>query len=114
MYNRSGFESHCSYKAIQAIREGEGSKQEKRQSIAAIFGTDEEETEVAIRRIVSVLCLNEYFKHIFGKEVSEATARELRELRIDPVRYQVWRPGSKKIPFEHLVSTIDFLFNEMR
>ena len=82
--------------------------------MAEVFGTDEEETETAIRRVVSVLCLNEYFKHIYGKDVTEAKKKELLAIQTDPVRYSLWKPGSNKVPFDFLVTTIDFLFNEMK
>ena len=114
MYNRSGFDNSCAHKTITLIREGEPDKKERRRAVSQIFGTSEEETETAIRRVVSVLCLNEYFKYVFGKSVTEAKKKELLELQLDAVRYTMWKTGSKKVPFDHLVRTIDFLLNEMR
>ena len=114
MYHMTGQESNCAYKAVAAIRSDKLSRSERRQKVSQIFGMELDETEVAIQRVVSVLCLNEYFRYTFGKDVVEAKPRELTELKTDVIRYQTWRPSSKKVPFNHIITAIDFLFNELR
>ena len=97
-----------------SLRESESSKNEKREKIAAAFRLDVSEIESSVRRVVSVMCLNEYFKHIYGKSVIDARKSELTSLISDPTRYQMWRQESRKVSFEHIVMSIDFLLKQLR
>ena len=60
-------------------------------------------------RVVSVLCLNEYFKYVFDKEVTEAKAKELDSLAMNPERYRAWKSNARKVRFDDIVTAIDFL-----
>lgn len=74
-----------------------------------MFDMSVEETNVAVRRVIAVLCVNEYFRYIFDKEVTEAKAKEMDLLKTQPERYEAWKSNARKIRFTDLITTIDFL-----
>lgn len=114
MYFRKGFKNKCLHGHLQDLRGRGLPRVELKAKVAGVYGVDLEETEVAIKRLVSVLCLNEYFRYSYGKDLLEARAGELAALRSDQTRYEKWKAGSKKIPFKHLVAAIDFVSTNLR
>jgi hypothetical protein len=114
MYHKKAFKNHCSHAAITTLR-GKGlSKVDLKAKVADVFGVDVEDAEIAIRRVVSLVCLNEYFTYVFGKTLMDAKPKELEEIRADQVRYEGWRCGSKKVSFRALVDSIDFVSNNLK
>ena len=102
--------SECRYAEIHALSDAEGlPRPERKKKIAALFAVDREEAQAAVARVVSVLCLNEYFKYVFDKEVTEAKAKELDSLAMNPERYRAWKSNARKVRFDDIVTAIDFL-----
>lgn len=114
MYHKKAFKSHCANVAVAALRSRNLGKVELKAKIADVYGVDVGEAEVAIRRVVALLCLNEYFMYVFGKQLVEAKAKDLADLRSNQVRYDAWRSGSRKVSFVALIVSIDFVSNNLK
>lgn len=89
------------------------SKEDRRTLVMKTFRVTEEEFFVSLKRLVSVTCLNEYFKYTFSKDLLDAKPKELKSLREDVLRYEEWRP-KKKVTFQALVEAIDFILVNLK
>jgi hypothetical protein len=114
MYHKKAFKNHCANAAILALRGKNLGKVELKVRIADVYGVDVEDAEIAIRRVVALLCLNEYFMYVFGKPLIDAKARDLADLKSNQVRYDAWRSGSRKVSFKALTTSIDFVSNNLK
>ena len=114
MYLKRAFRSNCAHAAITELRSKNLGKVDFKARISEIFGVDVEDTDVAIRRVVAVMCLNEYFVYVFGKKIVEAKAKDLADLRENRVRYENWRAKSKKVSFDVIQTSIDFVSNNLK
>lgn len=114
MYHKKAFKNHCANAAVTGLR-GKGlPKAELKARMADVYGVDVEETEIAIRRVVALLCLNEYFMYVFGKQLMEAKAKDLADVKSNQVRYDAWRSGSRKVSFVALSASVDFVLTNLK
>jgi hypothetical protein len=114
-YRRSSEPNGCGYAKITAITKNfDLDKAVRKEAIAKIYKLDVEDVNVALKRVVSVVCLSEYFEYAYSKSVLDAKKKELEDLKLSIERYQAWKANSKKIPFSSLVESIDFLLINLR
>lgn len=113
-FNRRSTPTGCLQPKVMELRNRGLPSVELRAKLSTLFGVDAGETEAAVRRVVSLLCLNEYFRFCFGKDLMEARARELNELAADPERYAAWKAGTKKTPFSAIVSSVAFVKTNLK
>lgn len=114
MYNKQKQRNHCAHEVVSNLRSRDLTKAELKAKLSEEYEVDVEDTEVAIRRVVSILCLSEYFLFAFGKQLIEARHKELQELRTNQARYDGWKAGSKKVPFSAIVVSIDFVLINLK
>ena len=114
MYLKRAFRGNCAHDAITELRGKDLGKVDFKARISEIYGVDVEDAEIAIRRVVAIMCLNEYFVYVFGKQMIEARSKELADLKSNQERYDKWRYGSKKVNFEVLKTSIDFVSNNLK
>lgn len=115
MYH-SGFSSKgCQYATLTANLQKEGiTKETRKRTVCDMFALSEEELAASIKRVMSVLCANEYFQHVFDKSILDAKPKEIETLLSNPEKYKTWRPSAKKIEFSELVTTLEFLLINLR
>lgn len=115
MYHRKNDPNRCGYHRIQSIANNKNSdKEERKAALAKAYRVDVEELDAALRRVVAVVCLNEYFRYVYGKDLLEAKQKELLALKIDVERYMGWKQSSKKVKFALIQEAIDFILNNLK
>lgn len=115
MYHRRSEDNGCAHSKISGLASNTTlSREEKKSAALKSFRVDEDEFTTTIQRVISVVCLNEYFKYAFSKDLLEAKPKELQALKLDLGRYEEWRPTSKKVKFGHLVAAIDFVSSNLK
>lgn len=90
-------------------------KDTKKKVVGQLFSLEEAELGVAIRRVMNVLHVNEFYTYVYDKNIMEARPKELADLASawGEEKYLAWRPSAKKVPFPIIVTTLDFLKNNL-
>lgn len=111
MYHNTDSAKCCSYSNLNASlhRDATITKEMRKKVVCEFFKIEEADLAVSIRRLVSVLMVNEFFYHVYDKDVLEARPKELQALKDRKESFERWKPSAKKISFDELVNTVDFL-----
>lgn len=119
MYHRESIPAtHCGHIQITTGVQNAAGKESKRAYVCKTFSIEDDQLAIEVRRVMAVLCANEYFNHVYEKSILEARPKELlaladKESADSRGKYEAWRPSSKKISFEELVATLEFLKNNL-
>ena len=115
MYHDPSSAKGCGHARLIATTQKEGvSKEAKKRAVCEFFSLEEEDLAISIRRVISVLCVSEFFKHVYDKSIMDARPKELEALGEYEARYNAWRVNSKKIEFQEFLKTLVFLKNNLR
>jgi hypothetical protein len=116
MYHNEASARCCSYSALNTSlhRDVTLTKEARKKVVCDFFRLEEAELAVAIRRLIAVMCVNEFFTHLFDKSILDARPKEIESLLGCGPKYEAWRPSAKKVPYTEVVTTVEFLKANMR